>query len=122
MSTTFVDHYAVLGVPPAASPQRVRGAYMLLAKLYHPDMLGAHSDCADPVGRFAAITGSYAVLKNETKRKKFDAECKLLKKILVCSTCAGTGRRMLQKGFGYTESVECKSCGGTGRNEQPAKL
>ena len=122
MSTAFVDHYAVLGVPPAASPAAIRERYMALAKLYHPDVLGARSDCVDPVGRFAAITGSYAMLKNETKRKKFDAECKLLKKFSICDICTGTGWQTIQKGFGYTESVECKSCGGTGRNEQPAKL
>ena|ERR1035437_3525788 len=115
MSTSFVDHYAVLGIPPAASAAAVRGAYMQLAKLYHPDALLARGDVADATGRFAAISYSYSILYDDNARRKFDAECKLLKKILLCGSCMGTGSRMLQKGFGYTESAECKTCGGSGR-------
>ena len=115
MSTVFVDHYAVLDVPPAASAVAIRAAYMLLAQLYHPDVLATRSDGAEHAGRFAAITYSYSIIKDPKKRQKYDAECKLLKKVLWCGTCMGTGRRMLQKGFEHSVSVECKTCGGTGR-------
>ena len=52
MSATFVDHYAVLGVPPAASPPAIREAYMRLAKLYHPDLFATQGDNADKPSRY----------------------------------------------------------------------
>ena len=114
----FVDHYAVLGVPPSIGPAELRDRYMALAKLYHPDALLARGDTAGNAGRFSAITGSYAVLRDDRLRKKFDAECKLLKRIVRCTKCAGLGWLLAQRGFGGNMKQDCKECRGSGRNEK----
>ena len=39
----FRDHYAVLGVPPGATPEQVERAYKLLARISHPDAFPSDS-------------------------------------------------------------------------------
>jgi DnaJ-like protein len=37
LQQTFTDPFAVLGIPPDADKDEVHGAYISLAKIYHPD-------------------------------------------------------------------------------------
>jgi hypothetical protein len=54
-----VDHYAVLGLPPGASPQEVAAAYRKLAKRLHPDVAPG----PEAARRMAEVNASYAALR-----------------------------------------------------------
>ena len=62
------DHYSVLGVTPASEDVVIRAAYHALMRRYHPD--------ADPTQegaeRSRAINEAYAVLRDPTKRARYD--------------------------------------------------
>jgi hypothetical protein len=63
------DCYALLGVPPDASPGDVLRAYRAAVKRYHPDAGG------DPTGeRIRAVNGAYAVLRDPVLRHEYDCE------------------------------------------------
>jgi DnaJ domain len=54
-----VDHYAVLGLPPGASPQEVAAAYRKLAKRLHPDVAPG----PEAARRMAEVNVAYAALR-----------------------------------------------------------
>jgi curved DNA-binding protein CbpA len=56
-----VDPFAVLGVPPGASPEEVAAAYRRLAKRWHPD----RSPDRGAAGRMAEINAAYDLLRSE---------------------------------------------------------
>jgi curved DNA-binding protein CbpA len=64
------DHYAVLGVAPDASPTEIKRAYRRLALQFHPDQ--RPSRIADMLMR--RITEAYEVLRDEDRRRAYDAE------------------------------------------------
>ena len=55
-----IDHYAVLGVSPAAEDVVIRAAYRALAQRYHPDKWGGDLKVANE--RMAEINAAFAVL------------------------------------------------------------
>lgn len=57
--------YDVLGVDSSATAEDIRNAYRVLAKEAHPDVGGTQS-------RFQALQKAYAVLSDDTARKRFD--------------------------------------------------
>ena len=62
------DHYAVLGVAPAAEQAANRVAYRALMRRYHPDA-GASAEAAEQA---RAINLAYAVLRDPEKRSRYD--------------------------------------------------
>ena len=54
-----MDPYAVLGLPPGATPEQVTATYRDLAKRWHPDRGGGH----DAERRMAEINGAYDLLR-----------------------------------------------------------
>ena len=56
-----VDPFAVLGVPPGASPEEVAAAYRRLAKRWHPD----RAPDRGAAGRMAEINAAYDLLRSE---------------------------------------------------------
>lgn len=60
------DHYAVLGVPEAATPAEIRTAYLLRAKQAHPDRGGSNHV-------FAAVQTAYETLHDPAARRVYDA-------------------------------------------------
>ena len=64
------NHYAVLGVLPAAGVDEIRASYRQLAKRYHPDIPGGNARF------FARIREAYDVLCDPEQRRAYDADCR----------------------------------------------
>src|SRR5918992_582921 len=62
------DYYEVLGVPRAASKDDIKTAYRKLALQFHPD----RNKSSGAEERFKEISEAYAVLSDDTKRKRYD--------------------------------------------------
>jgi curved DNA-binding protein len=69
MSVKFQDYYAILGVGREASREEIQRAYRKLARKHHPDV----DKSPGATQRFAQIGEAYEVLKDEKKRKRYDA-------------------------------------------------
>ena len=67
-------HYETLGVAEDASEAELKKAYRVLAKKHHPD-----KNPGDPTSeaRFKELSGAFEVLKDQDKRRQYDAERKL---------------------------------------------
>jgi tetratricopeptide (TPR) repeat protein len=63
------DYYQILNVPPAASQQQIKRAYVELVKRFHPD-----KNPKDPKSdeRTKLINEAYAVLKDRQQRRRYD--------------------------------------------------
>lgn len=64
------DPYEVLGLTKDASQEDIRKTYRKLAKKYHPDLNPGDTAAEE---RFKEISGAFAVLGDEDKRKRYDA-------------------------------------------------
>jgi curved DNA-binding protein CbpA len=69
-----LDHYAVLGVKPGATPAEVKQAYYGLSKRYHPDRffgknLGSYRARVERI--FRRITEAQEILTDETRRAAY---------------------------------------------------
>jgi curved DNA-binding protein CbpA len=62
------NHYAVLGVLPAASVDEIRASYRQLVKRFHPDVPGGNARF------FARIVDAYEVLSDAEQRRAYDAQ------------------------------------------------
>lgn len=60
------DYYEVLGVSKSASPDEIKKAFRRLAVKYHPDKEGGNEE------KFKEVNEAYEVLKDESKRKRYD--------------------------------------------------
>lgn len=65
----FKDYYKTLGVSEDASQDDIRKKYRRLARKYHPDV----SKEPDAEERFKEIGEAYEVLRDEEKRREYDA-------------------------------------------------
>ncbi len=78
-----LNYYQVLKVSPTASPEEIKRAYFLLAKLYHPDRF-ARNASPEVIGKaqrvFVKITKAYQILIDPKKRSEYDASPKDEKK------------------------------------------
>lgn len=63
------DYYKILNVPPAASQEQIKRAYIKLVKQFHPDR-----NPKDPKSdeRTKSINEAYAVLKDRQQRRLYD--------------------------------------------------
>ena len=64
------DPYEVLGLKKDASQEDIRKTYRKLAKKFHPDLNPGDTAAEE---RFKEISGAFAVLGDEDKRKRYDA-------------------------------------------------
>jgi len=58
------DHYEVLGVDRAATPEEIKKAYRKLARELHPDV----NPSEDAAERFKLVTHAYDVLSDPDQR------------------------------------------------------
>ncbi|WNJ17464.1 J domain-containing protein [Pontibacter sp. G13] len=64
----FQDHYEILGISRNATSSEIKEAYRELAKRLHPDQ----NDNPDSHERFLAISKSYQILNDSTRKAKYD--------------------------------------------------
>jgi len=62
------DHYEVLGVDRAATPEEIKKAYRKLARELHPDV----NPSEDAAERFKLVTHAYDVLSDPDQRERYD--------------------------------------------------
>lgn len=67
-----VNHYAVLGVKPAATPGEVRGAYRQLALRFHPDKAAPELGAPAAEALFKLLSQAYGVLSDGEQRRLHD--------------------------------------------------
>jgi len=70
-----INHYAVLGVDPEASPSSVKKAYFRAAKRYHPDAIRRHgliSIQREASDLFSRIAQAWEILGDADKRREYD--------------------------------------------------
>jgi DnaJ-class molecular chaperone len=92
-------HYETLGVPPAASTDEIRQAYIKLAETHHPDKGGSEET-------MSAINMAYTTLKNDRKAYTIYLDMTMGR----CPKCKARG--LVPSGF--TKKIICPSCKGSG--------
>jgi DnaJ-class molecular chaperone len=65
-----MDYYIALGVSRDADLAKIKRAYRIIAKKYHPDV----AQSSDDTERFREIREAYETLADEAKRQKYDQE------------------------------------------------
>lgn len=71
------DYYSILGVPHDATPEQIKEAYRILAKVWHPDRFGGqHEEKVRKFAeeRFKEVNEAYEVLSDPVKRAAYDQE------------------------------------------------
>lgn len=66
---SYIDYYAVLGVPKTATADEIKKAYRKLARQYHPDVNPNKEEASN---KFKLINEANEVLGDPEKRKKYD--------------------------------------------------
>jgi curved DNA-binding protein len=66
----YKDYYKILGVNKKADKKQIKSAYRKLAAQYHPDK---NPDNKEAEEKFKTINEAYQVLKDDEKRKKYEA-------------------------------------------------
>ena len=67
---TFKDYYQILGIQVSASQEEIKKAYRRESRKWHPDV----NPGVDVTEKMQDINEAYAILKDEEKRKRYDAE------------------------------------------------
>jgi curved DNA-binding protein len=63
------DYYAILEVPPKATPAEIKRSYRRLVRKYHPDLNKQARD-----QHIKLLNEAYAILSSPTKRAAYDAQ------------------------------------------------
>lgn len=66
----FKDYYQILEITQQASLSEIKQAYRIASKKWHPDV----NPGKDTTQMMQDINEAYAILKDETKRMRYDAE------------------------------------------------
>ncbi len=68
----MLDYYAILGLSRNATASEIKGAYLKLARQYHPDRFTTEKEKKDANERFALVTQAYKVLSEEKTKENYD--------------------------------------------------
>jgi molecular chaperone DnaJ len=98
------DHYEVLGVDRAATPEEIKKAYRRLARELHPDV----NPSEDAAERFKLVTHAYDVLSDPDQRERYDLGPR-----------AGFGSTGAEGGFGFGDIFETFFGAAQGRSSGP---
>ena len=66
----FKDYYKILGISQSASDYDIKAAYRSMSMKWHPDK----NQGADAISMMQDINEAYAILKDKTKRERYDRE------------------------------------------------
>ena len=89
--------YKTLGISRKATVDDIKKAFRKYAKQYHPDKTKGDKKAEE---RFKAINDAYAILGDEAKRKKYDAECASQAKVRGAPKRAAKAKRAPAAGAG----------------------
>jgi DnaJ-class molecular chaperone len=103
----MTTHYATLGIPPSATADEVRAAFIALSRQYHPDVASIEYH-----EHYAAITEAWNVLRHSKNRAAYDKTLRLLR--TICDMCEGEGVVWVSNGFTRRTARKCTSCDGAG--------
>jgi curved DNA-binding protein CbpA len=70
MTTTVLDPYATLGIPPSATRAEAGRAHRRLAKRYHPDV-NPGREAAEEMRR---VNDAWRILSDPARRSRYDAD------------------------------------------------
>lgn len=68
----MLDYYSILGIPKNATLSEIKGAYLKLAKQYHPDRFQSEKEKKGANERFALVTQAYKVLGEQKSKDDYD--------------------------------------------------
>lgn len=93
-----VTHYDVLGVADDASTETIKRAYYDRARLYHPDAHAASSVAvrAEAERTMQALNSAWSVLRDETRRTRYDGA--VARRAAASNEATGTARGRDQGG------------------------
>ena len=66
----FKDYYQILGITPQATDSEIKMAYRKMSMKWHPD----RNPDSDVTSMMQDINEAYAILKDASKRKRYDLE------------------------------------------------
>lgn len=110
-----MSHYDVLGAPPDASAEELRGHFVKMARRFHPDRhVGAQPSVQrDAERRMRQITEAWAVLGDPYRRRQYDLG--LGDRVPGSAGRAGNGARVAGPAAGSPGTAAGRSAGaGTG--------
>ena len=111
-------HYETLGIPNDANAERVKQAYRLLVKAFHPDMFPSGSEAQVEAGRrIREINVAYSVLSHPHKRADYDAILTKRNSELAPAHCVRCGKLTLSWHVDKATAL-CKACGDTGMRKE----
>lgn len=73
----FKDYYRILGITMQASSSEIKSAYRSMSMKWHPD----RNPGKDVTSIMQDINEAYAILKDETKRRRYDEEYKMFSRL-----------------------------------------
>ena len=76
MPRKLFDPYAVLGLPPTATPDEIRRAYRSQVRTHHPDTRTAPQSLAPADEQLRRVLAAYAMLRDPERRARYDRAAK----------------------------------------------
>lgn len=72
MPRKLFDPYAVLGVPPTATPDEIRHAYRRQVRAHHPDTRTTRQSLPSADEHLRRLLAAYAMLRDPERRARYD--------------------------------------------------